>query len=116
LSLLAWLAVGVLATYRLTHDLISDKELEGPFRIYDFVRWLFRREFWPEWVRDGATCAYCLSFWIGGMFSLLLPIYSGMSWARAVATFILCTFALSGAVVYHYRKTKVMFGVDPESA
>jgi len=127
MSFIVWLLVGVFATWRLTWDITSctrlveegqpercEPNLEGPFRLYDGIRWFFKQSFIPKWA--DVMCPYCTSMWAAGFVSLFLPFYEGLSTYEAVQLWLLCTLGMSGVVAFHFRRLRLMFGVDaPES-
>lgn len=112
MDLFVWLLIGILATWRMTHDITNQMELDGPFNLYTHVRAFFQREFWPVWVQDGITCPYCVSFWFGHLVALLLPIYTGIDLWRGLAAYFAVSWALSGAIVIYLRLMKVFHDLD----
>lgn len=111
MELFVWFLIGIAATWRLTNDITSNLQLDGPFKLYVFIRRAFQAAPW-EWVRDAIDCAYCVSFCAGFFVTALLPIYRGQSLPRALMTYFVVSLAVSGAVTYHYRRMKAMFGTD----
>lgn len=129
MNLVIWLIVGVFATWRLTWDItscthVSDEKgseicepnLEGPFRLYDFIRWFFSQSFWPKWVVDGSSCPYCVSMWAAGFVSMLLPVYGGLSFFEAVQLWLLCTLGISGAVAFWFRRLRLLYGLSAQES
>lgn len=112
MDLLAWILIGVLATWRITHDLTSEMELDGPFAIYSFIREILRSDKAPELLREGIDCPFCVSFTIGHLIAAMLPIYGDLPLARAIMAYLVVSWALSGAVTFYLRRMKTIYGVD----
>ena len=117
--------IGTFAAWRLTWDLTSctpmsaegkpdwcEYNLEGPFRLYDGIRWLFRQNFWPKWVRDGIACPYCTSFWFSHLAALCMPIYNNLTWSEALKLFFLMGFGMSGVIIFWFRRVKILYGLS----
>lgn len=105
---LVWMLAGIFATWRLTHDVSSSMELYGPFGLYERARHFFNQKRLPEWMQGGAECPYCVSFWIGHMVALMLPIYGGMTRFKAMRAYLAASWAISGAVTFYYRWVVVL--------
>lgn len=103
--------IGFFATFALTWSVAVD-DSEGPFRIYQFVRWIARRQFVPALIRENAGCPYCVSFWAAALVTLLLPLYKGLSWVESSAMFFVVTYGLHGTVVFWFRYVKLIYGVS----
>lgn len=90
-----------LVVWRLTYDFVA---LDGPFGLY---RWIRERvgNSNVSWLREGITCGYCVSFWVGLVVTLAVP---GLSWRD----YILFSLASSGAVTLFARYLKSMYGAD----
>jgi len=91
MELLFWLFVGFLITYRLAHATSTE---EGPFRLFEGFRNCFTGD---NWLGRGVRCPLCLSFWIGPIIWLLLPLPK--------ESFLWGGWALSGFVllIQHWR-------------
>lgn len=107
-----WLIIGILATWRLTHDITSDMELDGPFALWRLLRKVARQEWVPEFFKDGIDCPFCVSFVVGHFVAILLPIYGAMGWWHTVGAYAAVSWALSGAVTLYIRRMKTIYGVD----
>jgi len=103
--------IGFFATFALTWSVAVD-DSEGPFRVYQFVRWAARREFVPALIRENASCPYCVSFWVAALVTLLLPLYTNLSWVERSAVFFVATYGFHGAVVFWFRWLKIFYGVS----
>lgn len=112
---MVWLVAAILATWRLTWDLTSTEKLEGPFKIYDGVRWLFEQTFWPKWVRNNAQCPYCVSFWAGCLFAFVAVFASG-EWrgplVESLGMWFLYAFAAAGVTAFWYRYVRLVYAVE----
>lgn len=116
----AWFVIGSFAVWRLTWDLTScapddlgecKPNLEGPFHLYDGVRWLLARPQLPQWVQEGSTCPFCVSMWVAGFFALLLLI-DGLI-PRTIAAWLLYTIGMSTPAALIMRYIKTIYGVPP---
>jgi hypothetical protein len=47
-------------------------KLEGPLGVAAAVRWLLHRPWLPGWVRNGADCPFCWSFYATGLTAWLV--------------------------------------------
>ena len=117
----AWFIVGSFAVWRLTWDLTSctpneknpdecEPNLEGPFHLYDGVRWLLTRPQLPRWVVTGSECPFCVSMWVAGFFALLLLIDGAIP--RTIAAWLLYTIGMSAPTALVLRHYKA-YGVPP---
>jgi len=86
-----WLAIGILAVWRITHLLQGE---DGPWDLVARFRARLGRSFWSKLM----DCFYCLSIWIALPATLLI----GESWQE----FLLLWPALSGGAVLLERVTK----------
>ena len=102
-----WFIVGMLAVWRLTFDMTSDLELAGPFDLYDKIRQFSERPWVLKIIYIDHTCPYCVSFWMGHMIGLLLPIYP-WSW-QAIPQYFAVSWGLSGGVILMYRLVMHIF-------
>lgn len=118
MQLFVWFIVGSFAVYRLTWDLTSctlnedgkcEPNLEGPFRLYDGIRWVFARTWLPKWV--DINCPFCTSMWVAGFFTLLLLIDGTLP--RTIATWLVWTIGLSAPTAFWLRYAKTIYGVPP---
>lgn len=112
MQIAVWLIVGFFATWRITFDLTSSIELEGPFGLYEWLRTEFQKERWPAWIRNGIDCPYCVSFWIGHIVALFLPIYSEFSWLAAVGVYLASAWGMSGAYTLYLRRQISMYQIE----
>lgn len=112
MSILSWFLIGTFAAWVLTWSITVDRESEGPFRAYQFVRWFLVRPFIPALVRDNAGCPYCCSFWSAVLVTSLLPIYSGLSWVNRGALFFVVVYGIHGVIVFWFRYIKIFYGVS----
>ena len=103
--------------YVVAHDLMAttitpegDKKFKliGPFRIYDAYRWLMRQAFWPDWVREGAGCVYC----IGGFTALLVVMQTYYLPATVVWLFVTAV-AIRAPITFVYQYFHSMHGIGP---
>ncbi len=85
-----WLAIGILAVWRITHLLQAE---DGPWGLGVRLRQRLGRTFWGELL----DCFYCLSIWI----ALPCALGIGESWGERV----LLWPALSGGAVLLQRAT-----------
>lgn len=116
-----WFIVGSFAVWRLTWDLTSctqseatgkcEPNLEGPFHLYDGIRWALTRTWLPKWIIGGASCPFCLSMWVAGFFALLLVIDGQIP--RTIAAWLLYTIGLSAPTAFWLRYVKTIYGVPP---
>lgn len=88
---LYWLALGILAVWRITHLLNSE---DGPREILARFRQVLGNGFWGELL----DCFYCLSLWIAAPFAWWL----GEDWKER----LLLWPALSGASILLERVSK----------
>jgi hypothetical protein len=58
--MLASLLVGLIG-FGLAHTLAKTA---GPLGLAAGVRWVLLHPWWPAWVRSGADCVFCWSFWM----------------------------------------------------
>lgn len=83
-----------LATWRISHILSRE---EGPFRVFDSLRWLARRAGWGEGdyrrVAIDLDCMWCTSVWVG--LGLMLLHHH----RRDVADFVVAVFVLSAVSI-----------------
>lgn len=112
MELAIWITVGILATWRITHDITSEMELDGPLLLYRLLRNVARRESMPDYIRDGIDCPFCVSFWAGHLVAALLPIYGALIWWQALGAYAVVSWAISGAVTLYIRRMKTIYGVD----
>lgn len=108
MELLAWLIIGVAATFALTWSMINEK-VEGPFYIYDGIRKLAKAKFMPALVRDNTTCVICVSFYAAVIVAALLPVYAGQGWLKTIGLYFVTVYGLHGGVVWFYRYIKLMY-------
>ena len=105
----------VFGTFRLSWEITrKDDEggqFEGPLRLYDGIRWLFRHPSMPGWIQHAVDCIFCVSLWAAGFTCLLLPVYGGLSWAEAFRIWLLYTLGVGGIVVWWLRYMKALYGV-----
>ena len=47
-------------------------KLDGPLGVAAVMRWLLQRPWWPGWVRKGADCVFCWSFYATGLSAWLV--------------------------------------------
>lgn len=101
--------LGMLGTYALMWSIAID-DSEGPFRIYQYIRFLATHKKSPPLIRENASCPYCVSFWAGGMMAVLtvLALGYGMSVATLAKVFIL-TYGYHGACVFWMRYMKSIY-------
>jgi hypothetical protein len=85
-----WLALGILAVWRVTHLLSAE---DGPWDVFVRLRMLVGKGFWGALV----NCFYCLSVWTAVPFAYWL----GESWKER----LLLWPALSGAAILLERLT-----------
>lgn len=90
-----WLALGVLAVWRITHLLVAE---DGPFEIVVRLRAQLPVGFWSGLV----DCFYCLSLWI----ALPLALLIGSGWGER----LLLWPALSGGAILLQRLTEPAVG------
>ena len=79
--------LAALAVYRLSAMLVDE---EGPFHL--FLRW--RKFAWqrlPQWVGQGFSCFYCLSFWVSLLAAVLVVQSLGLG-------LVVAWLSLAGAV------------------
>jgi hypothetical protein len=90
MSELAALILYGLATWRITHILVRE---EGPFRVFDSLRWLSNRVGWGEGDERRTLfdmgCMWCMSVWVA--LALLLLRHH----RQDVADFVVAVFVLS---------------------
>lgn len=111
MEIITWFVIGTFATWVLTWSITVD-DSEGPFRIYQALRWFLRRGFIPALVRENAGCPYCGSFWSAVLVASLLPIYGGKSWVEIFALFFVVSYGLHGVTVFWFRYIKLIYGVN----
>lgn len=117
----AWFIIGCFAVWRMTWDLASctknedteecEPNLEGPFHLYDFIRWLLTHPWMPRYIQEGSTCVFCVSMWVAGFFALLLLI-DGLI-PRTIAAWLLYTIGMSSPTALFLRYVKTIYGVQP---
>jgi hypothetical protein len=66
-----WLALGILAVWRVSYLLASES---GPWRVFERIRRRAGNGFWGELL----SCLYCLSVWVAAPFAFFL----GESWKQ----------------------------------
>jgi hypothetical protein len=113
MQLFAYFVIGVLATWLLTWSMIT-QDVEGPFRVYQGIRWVIKTYF-PPFVSSNLGCPICVSFWAGALVALFLPVYAGLGWLQSAALYFVITYALSGATVFWYRYIKSVYGIGSDT-
>ncbi len=101
MTLLVYLLLAGLATWRLTYDFINT---EGPMGLYRLIKAIVEKIAMPDWLRSGFSCYHCLSFWAGFLVCLVLPV----TWAE----YLILSLASSGAVTLLARYAKAMYGAE----
>lgn len=64
--------MAVLATYRVSHLVVTES---GPFDIFARLRQATYNRFYEKaghWIYEGIVCVYCVSFWMAWLVALLL--------------------------------------------
>lgn len=125
MNLIIFFIVGCIGSWYLTWGITScitihedgkpdwcEANVAGPFRIFDFVRWLFTRSFIPPFVRENAGCPYCVSFWTSFFIALLLPIYRDLSWIEALKVFYIFWLGMSGVIAFYFRRIRILYGLE----
>jgi len=107
-----WLLIGILATWRLTNDITSSIELAGPLRLYELIHKIFSHPRMPEWLKESDTCPFCVSFWIGHVVAVFLPVYGALDWLHVIGAYLAISWAISGAVTLYIRRMQTIYGVD----
>lgn len=117
MEVLAWFIIGSLATWRLTWDLVScvktdtgecEPNLEGPFRLYDAIRWTLTRPWMPRYVQEGSTCVFCLSMWAAGFVALLIP-----SGRESIASWLVWTLGMAAPTAFWLRYVRMLYSIPP---
>ena len=111
MEFLTYCLVGAIATWLLTWSMIATNN-EGPFYIYDWIRWVLSRPFMPVLVRDNMLCPVCVSWWAAALVGLLLPVYDSLTWAQSIGLYFVLVYALSGATVFWYRYIAMVYSVN----
>lgn len=97
--MILYLVLAAFAVYRVAHLAAYE---DGPFDAISRSRsWVQTHPKSPEWLREGAGCPMCMSFYLGFLFALPLLFLSGSSASGTpvVLTYIVASLALSGATV-----------------
>ena len=101
---LLWI-IGVAATWRMTMDIASTRQLEGPFGLYDIIRDHIAFRNYPDWIKDGIQCVWCVSFWFGCFFALFYPLAGLYSWWM----YPVLAAGLSGPVTLFFSYVELIF-------
>lgn len=75
-----WYIIGAFAVFRMTLDITSTRELDGPFGLYTAVRSHIEGRDYPSWIKDGVVCPWCVSFWFGCFFGVFYPMSGLCEW------------------------------------
>lgn len=94
------LIVGILATYKLTTDLVAQ---DGPFHAYKKFRAALQAS-GVDWLAEGADCPFCISFWAGLAVAVLLHGFTLETIAHGIAYSGAC------ALLWHYIAVKYDVG------
>lgn len=117
MQLFTWFIIGSFAVWRITWDMTScsinemgecKPNLEGPFRLYDLIRWLLTRPQLPAWVRTGSECAFCVSMWAAGLIALLIP-----AGRESIASWLVLTIGMSAPAAFWLRYVRMIYAVPP---
>lgn len=113
---LVWIVLGIFASWRLTWDITScsivheegmpdwcEPNSEGPFQLYDGIRWLFMQNSMPDWVHRGIQCPYCVSFWCAFFMTLFLPVYQDLNLLDAFRLWFLLGVSTAGVIAFGLR-------------
>lgn len=92
MQLAFYLTLAALAVYRVSHMLAYE---EGPFAIFAVGRSRLKTGARvPEWLKEGAECPMCISFYLG--FLAALPL---LFWGEGLLLYVVASLALSGVTV-----------------
>lgn len=112
MQLLPLFIIGTFASFVLNHSITVDKDQEGPFYIYDWVRSTMRKPWVPKLISENYDCPICGSFWssflIAVVIQFLLPFVSVV---HSLAMLFLFTYAMHGVIIFWFRYIKMMYTV-----
>lgn len=127
MTLFIWILIGVFAAWRLTWDITSCTPLkeegmpdvceynsEGPFRLYDGIRFFFAQDFMPAWAQRGAKCPYCVSFWASFFVAIFLPVYTGLDQGESLRLWFVLGVGMSGVIAFVFRIFQNFYGIDAQ--
>ena len=112
MGMLELFIIGTFASFALTYSVAVDKDLEGPFYLYDWIRATLQKPWVPKLVRENYDCPYCASFYaallVAVVIQFLLPFVSVV---HSLAMLFLFTYAMHGVIVFWFRYIRMMYTV-----
>ena len=102
---------GTFGTFVLTQSSL-DGSMEGPFYLYNLVRWLATHNRAPKLIKAGATCPVCISFWVAALFAVLIGfLRPWQGWTMWAASMFVLTYGMHGAYIFYIKWLKAFYAM-----
>lgn len=107
--------IGLFSSFVLNHSITVDKDQEGPFYIYNWVRSTLSASWMPKLVRDNHDCPICGSFWSSFVVAVALQfVIPFVSVVHTAGYLFLLTYGMHGVIIFWFRFIKLMYGLGPK--